>query len=66
MKVDPSNNQMKNGYEQLLRDKAAAETGPRMGASGGPSGGDMFGGPEAEQKLRADPNTSKFFDDPQF
>lgn len=55
---------MDSGFQQLLRDKAAAEA-PRMGA-GGPGGGDMFGGPEAEQKLRADPNTSKFFDDPQF
>jgi stress-induced-phosphoprotein 1 len=64
MKVDPANNAMKTGFEQLMRDKAAAEAGGPAGTiPGGP--GDLFG-PAAEAKLKADPSTSKFFDDPQF
>lgn len=43
MKVDPANNAMKNGFDQLLKDKAAAEAGPGFAGTipGGP--GDMFG-----------------------
>ena len=35
----------------------------------GPPGGgmgNMFGGPEAEAKLRANPRIAKYFEDPQF
>jgi len=38
--------------------------GPMMVGAGGL--GNMFGGPEAEAKLRAHPRISKYFDDPQF
>lgn len=69
MKVDPSNAAMKKGYDQLKTDvasqtKPAAGGPPGAGGMGG--GGDMFGGPEADAKLRADPTTSKFFQDPMF
>lgn len=32
------------------------------GGGGGP--GDMFGGPEAEAKLRSNPRIAKYFEDP--
>ena len=35
--------------------------GPKPGAGGG-----LFGGPEAEAKLRSNPRIAKYFEDPQF
>ena len=35
---------------------------PPRGGGGGP--GDMFGGPEAEAKLRSNPRIAKYFEDP--
>jgi len=35
-----------------------------MPGAGGPGG--MFGGPEAEAKLKANPRIAKYFEDPQF
>ena len=38
-----------------------------MGGGGGMGGlGGMFGGPEAEAKLRANPRIAKYFEDPKF
>ena len=42
---------------------------PGGGMGGGPPGGgmgSMFGGPEAEAKLKADPKIQQFMQDPQF
>lgn len=33
---------------------------------GGGAGGGMFGGPEAEAKLKSNPRIAKYFEDPQF
>ena len=38
----------------------------RKRGGGGGVPGDMFTGPEAEAKLKADPSTAPFFSDPQF
>lgn len=41
--------------------------GGMPGAPGGGGGmGNMFGGPQAEAKLRANPRIAKYFEDPQF
>jgi hypothetical protein len=37
-----------------------------MGGGGGAGMGGMFGGPEAEAKLKANPRIAKYFEDPKF
>jgi len=76
--LDPSNGQCKVMLErcaqELMRSMGAGMPGgmPGMGGmpgAGGPGGagglGDMFG-PQAEQKLMANPETAAFFSDPNF
>lgn len=48
--------------EAMRRDAQAK----MMGGSGGGSPTDLFAGPEAEAKLKNDPRTKKFFEDPMF
>ena len=62
LKIDPTNAAMKQGMEALRREGQAKMGG--MGGGGGMS--DMLCGPEAEAKLMANPETKKYFDDPQF
>lgn len=37
-----------------------------MGGGGGAGMGGMFGGPEAEAKLKSNPRIAKYFEDPMF
>lgn len=69
LKIDPNNAQMKAGQDKVHQDLArkmrANAPGGGMGGMGGAGLGGMFG-PEGEAKLKANPRTAKYFEDPQF
>ena len=61
LEIDPSNAQIRQGLEGLGRDMQAKMKAASGGKKGGGGMGDMFGGPEAEAKLRANPRIAKYF-----
>ena len=72
---DPQNAQIQAGLQQVITEKRQSEQqpfsqGPPGGMGGGMPGmggpGGMFGGPEAEAKLKANPRIAKYFEDPIF
>lgn len=58
LKINPSNQQIVAGIQNLQKDMQAGARPPRGGGGGM---GDMFGGPEAEAKLKANPRIAKYF-----
>ena len=59
LELDPNNAQIRQGMANIQQEMQA-----QMGGMGGM--GNMFGGPQAEAKLKANPRIAKYFEDPQF
>lgn len=66
LKIDRDNAQILTLIQAIQREKAAASK-PAGGCPPGMGGmGSMFGGPEAEAKLKANPRIAEYFKDPKF
>lgn len=63
LQKDPNNAQIKSGMQAVKNELMAQSRGPGGPPGGGMGGGlgGMFGGPDAEAKLRADPEIAKYF-----
>ena len=74
LELEPNNQQILQGMNAVDKDASAQFNAKKSGGMGGGMGGgapgggmnNMFGGPQAEAKLRANPRIAKYFEDPKF